>query len=441
MTDPRPVLMMGWNQDWLTALDELLPTSSVVVVEEPDVYEGKLIASRYGAHRVVREVLLAEYQQSDGFLAAVTQLHARDPVRCVLPAREYSVEAVAAAAEALGLPGAGVCASLVFRDKLDQLAACQRAGIAVPPFAEVTDARGVAAFAAQGPCVLKPANRQASLGVVILRPGDSPERAWRDCVTADEGTQLAHRSLRSRYLVERYVPGPEYSVEALVVGGEIVFSNVTLKRVLPGRHPLESGHVVPAPDDPGVARLPALMQDLVRAVGFGTGLLHGEWIVCDGTPVFVECAARPAGDWIFDLIELVMGVNLYGAAMYALAGEEPLAGARGSARAPAAAVRFGIPDGPGIVERVSGVEIAAAMPGVVRVPQVRAVGDEIRSVDSSWSRLTAVIATGSDGTAAEAAAAAAVAQIAVTLRPYAGGLRRGRPSCFRRQAVCGSSEG
>jgi len=418
MNDPRPVLMMGWNQHWLTALDEFLPESSVVVVEEPDVYEGKRIAARWSGHRAVREVILAEYQQSDGFLDAVTRLHAREPVRCVLPALEYSVEAAAQAAVALGLPGAGVSASRVFRDKIAQLMACQRAGIAVPQFAEVTDERDVAAFAAQGPCVVKPASRQASLGVVIVRPGDSPAQAWRDCVAADEGPQLARRALRWRYLVEQYVPGPEYSVEALVVGGEIVFSNVTAKRVLPGRHPVESGHVVPAPADPGVACLPALMQDLARAVGFGTGLLHGEWIISDGSPVFVECAARPAGDWIFDLIELATGVNLYGAAVQALAGEEPLAGQRDHRPRRAAAIRFQIPEEPGTVECVSGVDAAVAMPGVVRVPQVRSVGDEIRSVGSSWSRLTAVIATGSDAAAAEEAAEAAADQIAVTLRPY-----------------------
>ncbi len=418
MTDARPVLMMGWNQHWLTALDELLPESSVVVVEEPDVYEGKRIAARWSGHRVVREVLFAEYQQSDGFLETVVRQHAREPVRCVLPALEYSVEAAAQAAEALGLPGAGVAASRVFRDKIAQVVACREAGIAVPRFAEVTDAAGVAAFAEQGPCVVKPANRQASLGVIIVRPGDSPALAWRECLAADEGPQLAHRELRWRYLVEQYVPGPEYSVEALVVGGEIVFSNVTLKRVLPGRYPVESGHVVPAPAGPGVVRLPALMQDLARAVGFGTGLLHGEWIIADGAPVFVECAARPAGDWIFDLIDLVTGVNLYDAAVRALAGEEPLAGRRGGGRAGAAAVRFGIPDEPGIVTCVSGAEAARAAPGVVGVPHVRAVGDEIPSVDSSWCRLAAVIATGSDGGAAETAAASGLAKISVAMRPY-----------------------
>ncbi len=418
MTDPRPVLMMGWNQHWLTALDELLPESSVIVVEEPDVYDGKRIAARWSGHRVVREVLFAEYQQSDGFLDTVARQHAREPVRCVLPAIEYSVEAAAAAAEALGLPGAGVAASRVFRDKIAQVVVCQRAGIRVPRFAEVTDAAGVAAFAGQGTCVVKPANRQASLGVVIVRPGDSPALAWQECIAADEGPQLAHRELRWRYLVEQYVQGPEYSVEALVAGGEIVFSNVTLKRVLPGRYPVESGHVVPAPADPGAACLPALMQDLAHAVGFGTGLLHGEWIIADGAPVFVECAARPAGDWIFDLIDLVTGVNLYDAAVRALAGEEPLAGRRGDDRMPAAAVRFAIPDEPGTVTCVSGAEAASAAPGVVRVPHVRAVGDEIRSVGSSWCRLAAVIATGSDGAAAEAAAVSGLAKISVAMRPY-----------------------
>lgn len=418
MTDPRPVLMMGWNQHWLTALDDLLPESSVVVVEEPDVYEGKRIAARWSGHRVVREVLFAEYQQSDRFLDTVTGLHAREPVRCVLPALEYSVQAAAKAAEALGLPGAGVAASGVFRDKIAQVLVCQRAGIAVPRFAEVTAAADVAAFARQGTCVVKPANRQASLGVVIVRPGDSPELAWQECIGADEGPQLAHRELRWRYLAEQYVPGPEYSVEALVVGGEVVFGNVTLKRVLPGRYPVESGHVVPAPAGPGVARLPALMQDLVHAVGFGTGLLHGEWIIADGAPVFVECAARPAGDWIFDLIDLVTGVNLYDAAVRALAGEDPLAGQRGGERMPAAAVRFGFPDEPGIVTSVSGVEAAGAAPGVVRVPHAPAAGDEIRSIGSSWGRLAAVIATGSDWAAAEEAAAAGLAKISVAMQSY-----------------------
>ncbi len=418
MTVTRPVLMMGWNQHWLTALDELLPDGSVVVVEEPDVYQGKHIAARWSGHPVVREVLFAEYQQTDRFLDVVTRQHAREPVRCVLPALEYSVEAAAQAALELGLPGAGAVAARIFRDKIAQITTCQRAGIAVPRFAEINDAAGVAAFGGDEPFVLKPANRQASLGVVIVRPGDDPEQTWQECVGADEGPQLARRDLRWRYLAEEFVAGPEYSVEALVTSGEIVFANVTAKRVHPGRYPVEAGHVVPAPAGPGVAELPALMQELVRATGFGTGLLHGEWIISDGTPVFVECAARPAGDWIFDLIDLVTGVNLYDAAVRALGGQDPLTRRRHTGCTAAAAVRFGFPAEPGTVTDVSGVDAASSAPGVVRVPHVPAAGDEIRSLGSSWGRLAAVIATGMDQADAEAAAVASLDKITVTMRPY-----------------------
>lgn len=418
MTDPGPVLMMGWNQHWLTALDDLLPAASVVVVEEPDVYAGKRIAARWSGHPVVRDVLFAEYQQTDRFLDVVAGQQGSEPVRCVLPALEYSVEAAAKAAEMLGLPGAGVAAARVFRDKITQVTTCQSAGIAVPRFAEVADAGDVAAFGGPGPLVVKPANRQASLGVVIVDPGDDPELAWKECTNADEGPQLAHRELRWRFLAQEFVPGPEYSVEALVTNGEIVFSNVTRKRVKTGRYPVEAGHVVPAPAEPGVAELPALMQKLASAAGFGTGLLHGEWIIRDETPVFVECAARPAGDWIFDLIDLVTGVNLYDASVRALSGDDPLAGRRATGLVPAAAVRFGFPDEPGTVASVSGVQAASTAPGVVRVPHAPAPGDEIRSLGSSWGRLGAVIATGQDWADAESAAAGGLDQIVVTMRSY-----------------------
>jgi biotin carboxylase len=284
----------------------------------------------------------------------------------------------------------------------------------------VTDAAGVTAFARDaGSFVVKPANRQASLGVVIVHSGDSPAEAWRECVEADEGPQVAQREFRWRYLVEEYLRGQEYSVEALVVGGEIVFSNVTAKRVQPGRHPIECGHVVPAPPAPAVAELSRLTQALARAVQFGTGLLHAEWIIRDEIPVLVECAARPAGDWIFDLIRQVTGVNLYSAAVNALAGEllqlVPAAQLDGPERTPCAAVRFAVPSGPGVVSDVSGIDAASSAPNVISVPLVKGAGDVIRTVDSSWCRLAAVIAAGSDAASAEAAAAEGLARISVRL--------------------------
>ncbi len=396
----------------------MLPPHSVIVLEERDLYEGKRIAGRWGeGHPALREVRFTEYQQSERFLADIRRLAAEGPVRSVLPGLEYSVEAAAMAAELLGLPGAGTPAARILRDKLLLRAACAAAGLATPRFAEVTSAEGLAAFAAGRPCVVKPANRQASLGVLLLDGRDDAGAAWRECVGADEGVQMAHRPMRWRYLAEDRLTGPEYSVEALVLDGGVAFTNVTRKRVHPGRHPIERGHVVPAPPGPGVDALPQAMAELVAAVGFGTGLLHAEWIVDGDRPVLIECAGRPPGDWIIDLIDLTQGVDLYAATERSLAGQRPRlsAGPGPGPIAPYAAVEFLVPTSTGTVVDVAGADAAAEVSGVHRVPLVRAPGDVIASLDSSWCRLAAVIGTGPDPAAAEAAAAGGLAQIKITL--------------------------
>jgi biotin carboxylase len=341
------------------------------------------------------------------------------PVRAILPGLEYSVEAAAVAAELQGLPGGGPAAARILRDKLSLRQTCRAAGLPTPRFAEVTSADDLARFAAGGACVLKPANRQASLGVLLLDAGDDAAAAWRECVEADEGVQMAHRPMRWRYLAEARLTGPEYSVEALVRRGEVVYANVTRKQVRPGRHPIERGHLVPAPGGPGVDALPELMAELmaalVAAVGFDTGLLHAEWIVTGGQPVLIECAGRPPGDWIMDLITLTQDIDLYAAAERVLAGEPPELSRGSGTTAPYAAVEFLVPHRTGRVADVVGGDAAAAPSGVCRVPLLREPGDAITSLDSSWCRLAAVIATGPDPVTAEAAASNGLAQIKVTL--------------------------
>jgi len=416
MDDTATTVMIAWNQDWLTYLDRTLPPRSVVVLEERDLYEGKRIAARWGdGHPSLREVRFTEYQQSDRFRADVARLAAEGGVDCVLPGLEYSVEAAAVAAQDLGLPGAGSHAAEILRDKLRLRETCAKAGLAQPRYAEVASAEELAAFADGRPCVVKPANRQASLGVLLLDPGDDAGAAWRECVGADEGVQMAHRPMRWRHLAEERLTGPEYSVEALVEDGRVVFTNATRKYVHPGRYPIEQGHVVPAPPGPGVDRMAGLMADLVDAVGFGTGLLHAECIVVDGEPVLIECAGRPPGDWIVDLIELSQGVDLYAAAQRLLAGRPAGLEHAAAPVAASAAVQFLMPERTGRVGAVAGVDAAAAEPGVRRVPLVRATGDEITSINSSWCRLAAVIATGPDAEAANAAAAVGLSRIDVNL--------------------------
>lgn len=407
---PGTLLLFGFSRGILGHLEGWAAPGSVVVLEEPDVCRKKRVDRLWTGYRSVREVVELPYQQCDAFLEPLLARHRAAPFAAVIPCVEYAVPAAAALAAAAGLPGASVPAAAALRDKLRLREVTTAAGMAAPDWQEVRDAAAVRTFAAAGPTVLKPANRQASVGVSFLdRPGQVAP-AWHALVAADEPRQLPDRPLAWRYLVERRMAGPEYSVEALVAGGEVVFENVTAKSVLGGDAPVEDGHVVPAPlDAAGRGRFAVALRQLVAATGFGTGILHAEWIDTAGGLVLVECAGRIPGDQIIELIDLAYGIRLCHALADLLAGR-PVELPREPSRA--AAIRF-LTASPGRVLDVNDADRVRAAPGVEELTVTVGPGDEVRRWRSSWDRIGYVLASGTTpdeaaGTARRAADAVRV---------------------------------
>jgi biotin carboxylase len=252
------------------------------------------------------------------------------------------------------------------------------------------------------------------VGVRILRRPDEVDQAWAALVAADEPRQLPDRSLTWRYLVERRMVGQEYSVEALVRDGEVVFENVTRKTVASGGAPVEVGHVVPAPlPDAGRARFARVLRELVAATGFGTGILHAEWMDTDDGLVLVECAGRIPGDQIIELIDLAYGMRLCHALTDLLRGR-PVTLPRTARQA--AAIRFLAP-APGRVDAVEGVDEVAARDEVEQVRVTVGPGDEVRPWRSSWDRVGHVLARATSPQQALAAAERAAADVRVLTDP------------------------
>ncbi|MFD0788396.1 acetyl-CoA carboxylase biotin carboxylase subunit family protein, partial [Micromonospora azadirachtae] len=173
-------------------------------------------------------------------------------------------------------------------------------------------------------CVLKPTRRSGSLGVQILTDPELIADAWAETADPMLTPEVAARGMPSAVLVEQVLDGREHSVELLVVDGEVIFGNVTDKRVMLGRRPVEAGHTVPSllPDDGRQALLGAAAR-LARAAGFGTGVLHSEWIMADGVPTLIECAARLPGDMITALISIAYECGFVEAYLRTLCGERP----------------------------------------------------------------------------------------------------------------------
>lgn len=396
------VLMIGFNKGFLTALDRCFPAATVAVVEEPDVFRARALDQTLSDIRCVAKPLLAPYQQSDGLLEPVLRAHEETPFDAVVPGLEYAVPAAAAVADRLSLRGATEPAAAALRDKLLLRKLTSAAGVLNPEWREISGPSEIATFAAQRrSVVVKPANRRGSVGVYLLDDPRDAQPAWDQVVGADEGSRLASRAMQWRYLVEARLLGDEYSVEALVQNSEIRFQSITAKVVSPGPHPVEIGHVVPAPlDRRAQESFASVMQLLVAATGFANGVLHAEWMLTAQGPALIECAGRPPGDSIFDLVERAYGVNLYVALIDLLAGRDvdlPLQPKKG------AAIRFLVAS-PGPVHSIRGAEEVRADPMLPEVVLNVSKGTDVAPLRSSWDRCGHVLVEASTGEEAAAAA-------------------------------------
>ncbi|WP_367130227.1 ATP-grasp domain-containing protein [Saccharothrix sp. HUAS TT1] len=402
----RPVIIIGFLPPLPTRPE--FEDGSMILVDEPDVIRKRDIGAKMAGAPMLRELIPWEYQlpgAADEFYNAHPDL---DPAY-VVPLLEYATPFAARLAERYGRPGATTGAAQLLRDKELLRRVTRAAGVANPASTAVDSPDDVRAFMAAHPgrVVLKPANRQASLGTKVLHDPAEVDAAWRECVEGqDEGLLVPDRVMPLRMLVEAFVSGHEYSVEMLVRDGVPLFTNITEKTLFPGPRPIELGHVVPADvADDTAALLTGGTEAVLRAVGFGTGIAHCEWILSDGVPHLVECAGRFPGDGITWLIDEAYRFPLAERYYEIMRGEEP--GALPSRAERAASVRF-LQSEPGEVVSVTGVEEASAMPGVLHASVSVSPGESVRELRSSWDRAGSVtVVAGTPGEAAKLAEAAA----------------------------------
>ncbi|OKI89363.1 ATP-grasp domain-containing protein [Micromonospora sp. CB01531] len=407
------MVVIGASLGSLRWFDQELPAGSVVVVEEPDVIRRRGLERLTAELPLVSRLVPAAYQTG----LDVDALLAREPglasARLVVPGLEYAVGAAARLAERLGLPGAGVPAADVFTDKHRMRLLADAAGLANPAYELVDDPARAAEFArCHGDrCVLKPTRRSGSLGVQLIADPAEIAAAWATSATP-QATVEAAAGLPTEVLVEELLAGSEHSVELLVTDGEAIFANVTDKRIVGGRFPVESGHTVPSalPEVEHRALRDAAVR-LAEAAGFRSGILHSEWILVDGVPTLVECAARMPGDMITALVSIAYECGFIEAYLRVLRGERPALPAR---PAGAAAVEFLVAP-PGRVTAVDGVKAALRVPGVLDVQVEVAVGDMVPELLSSAQRSGHLLAWGADATGAESAARKAADQIHITV--------------------------
>lgn len=323
------------------------------------------------------------------WVAQAKLIHALDPFDAIGAFTETAEEFAAVIAGEIGLWYHSPEVIENTHHKWRMRAALREAGIddTASRLLDEPDVESVQAFANEHgyPVVLKPVNARGSLGVSIARNAGEVAGALHWFQRWAGGYPL---------LLEQFLDGDEWSVEAFSENGRHRIVCITQKFKDPETF-VETGHCLPARLDPSLeAAIHELVRGTLDAVGIGTGPSHTEVIVTPRGPRVVETHTRLAGDRIVDLIALVSGVDLRELWMRQVLGESVLEQVPTRLDSGFAAINFISPRATGVVERIDGVDLARAHPGVERVDVLLGVGAEVGQMHDSFSRGASVIATG-----------------------------------------------
>ena len=192
-------------------------------------------------------------------------------------------------------------------------------------------------------------------------------------------------------IIEEFLQGREYSVEALTWNGETTIVQFTEKFITPYPRTVELGHLQPAGLD--IAKrmeVSAIVMKALKALGVMNSASHTEVMVTDKGPYIIEVGARLGGDFIGSyLTRSSTGMSMDRAAVEIAMGFKPSHTL--SFRAFSMIKYLEMPEGR-IVEEVLPYDDILAMPGVVFATLFVKPGDIIRPVSHSALRPGCIVA-------------------------------------------------
>ena len=385
------VVMVGCSVQIIRAIEHGERDIRVFVVDDPDVIDKRGLHDLTERFRCVERVVAAPVQNEPW---VDVPLPKGFTFQAALPGTEYGVPGAAVLSSKLGLRGLSARLGVAFRNKAVQRVFAESLQVAQPAFAECASYRElVGAFRAlRTRCIVKPVDAQGSSGITTVSQPEELAEAWFRATQLSSDVTRASRGRGRTALIEEYVEGPEFSVEAELSSGVLVNMNVTRKRVLDGAFPVEIGHSLPVADERITRPIFEELGKLVCGMGASTAFLHSEWRIRHGRAVLMECAARLPGDNIMDLIDHAYDISVVDEFIQLHA--SPEAPSRWLPRR-GAAIRF-IGAKKGRLISIEGLENAQNSEGVIYAGVEVHPGDELEDMTMSDHRYGLCMTVGRD---------------------------------------------
>lgn len=293
---------------------------------------------------------------------------------------------VAWIAGALGLPGTPYEAALLAKDKGLMRARFDQAGIASPRY-RVFDRQpeGTPELGFSLPVVVKPTDSMGARGVrLVRRPED----------LADALTDAFRYAVEGRAIVEEYVEGPEFSVDAIVRDGRIYRCGLADRTIVFPPAFVEIGHTFPSSAPPEVQEAVwAEFERGVRALGLTWGAAKGDVKYAPGRGAVIgEIASRLSGGYMSGwTYPLTSGRSAVRWAVETALGD-PLSDQPPETSLPV--VERAWIGMPGRLRAVRGVDEARRLPGIREIFPAAGPGKETVFPRNNVEKLGNLIATG-----------------------------------------------
>lgn len=347
-------------------------------------------------------------------VAVLAALRGLKDLRGVFSSSEYYLEMSATVARALDLPGADPAAVATCRDKARLAEVLQHAEVPCPLSVTATHLEAALQFAERVgyPVVAKPVSGSGSINVRLCRDA----AALREHVTHLLAATHNERGLavEPRALIQSYIDGREFSVEAVGNGTAIDIVGITQKHLTAPPHFLEIGHDFPAVlNQEEQERIKRTVIAALNAVGLVFGPSHTEIRLAGNEAVIIEINPRLAGGMIPALIDRALGCDLLGHILSIAHGRpKRLTGSQDGA----ASIRFVVGQTAG---RVTALHANAPQKAGIDMQLTKPVGSEIPAEGDFRDRVGFVIAAGADVATSARLADEALAAITFTVAPHA----------------------
>ena len=252
-------------------------------------------------------LLMPDTTRRDHMVNGVSWLARRETIDRIVPLDEFDLEMASTLREHMRVQGMGESTVRFFRDKLAMRMQAAEHGMLVPEFVSIFNHDRIREYMQRvaGPWFLKPRHSASAIGI---RKISHPDELW---PVLDE---LGDK--QSYHLLERFVPGDVFHVDAIAWDGKVVFAEAHGYFHPPFDVYHGGGLFCTRTLERGSEESDTLLElnaHIVSALGMTRGALHTEFIRGrdDGRYYFLETAARVGGANIVALVEAATGLNLW----------------------------------------------------------------------------------------------------------------------------------